>query len=129
MSVVVFCLFLPSTENQYQTESKWNKLYDDFSWTRRNPGDLERRLEDLRGGNGGAPPGLWAPRRPSNPNSCSINTQIFPLHQKRPQKYFSAAASFCSREIPSSGLFWHSAGGGFDHGGPLHQPCCSSDEA
>jgi hypothetical protein len=27
------------------------------------------------------------------------------------------------------GLFWHPAGGGFDHGGHLHQPYCPSNEA
>ena len=83
---------------------------------------------------GSAPPrarpeGLWAPRMSSNPSSTSINSKIFPKHQKRPPKYFSAATSFCSRDIPSWGLFRYSAGGGFDHGGPLHQPCCPSDDA
>ena len=31
----------------------------------------------------------------------------------------STAATFCTREIPSWGLFRRSAGGGIDHGGLL----------
>ena len=76
----------------------------------------------------GALPSLWARRGTSNPIFSSINTQIFPVDQRAHQNYFFATASFCPREIPSRGLFRYSAGGGFDHGGLLHQPCCPSDD-
>ena len=39
----------------------------------------------------------------------------------------STAATFCTREIPSWGLFWCSTGGGIDHGGLLHQQSRSDD--
>ena len=45
------------------------------------------------------------------PNSWPINSQILPNNQKRPPKYFSAAITFCSNEIPSWGLFRHLVGG------------------
>ena len=75
------------------------------------------------------PRNMWGPCSPPNPNSSSINTQIFKVYQGAHQKYFSATTSFCSHEIPSWGLLWHSAGGGLDHWGPLHQHCRPSDDA
>ena len=51
------------------------------------------------------PEGLWTPRRSSNPNLCTINSQIFPNHQRHPPKYFSAAASLYSREIHLRAFF------------------------
>ena len=77
----------------------------------------------------GVPPGLWIPWCSSNPNICSISTQIFPVYQGAHQKYFSATASVCPREIPSGDLFRYSTRGGFDHRGTLHQPCCPSNDA
>ena len=53
----------------------------------------------------GAPPGLWAAQDSSNPNLLLINSEIFPNDQKCPPKYFSAAVTFCTREIPSWDLF------------------------
>ena len=47
-------------------------------------------------------------------------------HQGEPRKHFSTTATFCTHEIPSRGLFRHPVGGGFDHGGPLHQLYCPS---
>ena len=138
MPVPVFSLFLTFTKMNIKRSLNGIKLYDDFSWTRRHPWYLGRGSEEPRGGHkplscalGGwaRPHGLWASRSTPNPNLSSINTQIFPAYQEAHQKYFFAAASFCSREIPSWGLFRHSAGGGFDHRGPLHQPCSPSDDA
>ena len=77
----------------------------------------------------GRPTGLWNPWESPNPNLCTTNSQIFPNHQKRPQKYFSTAASLWLREIPSWGLFRRSGGGGINHGGPLHQPYCPTHDA
>ena len=78
---------------------------------------------------GGAPPGLWAPQESTDLPPSPIYSQIFQNPTGSPQKYFSAAASLCSREIPSGDLFRYSAGGGIDHGGLLHQHHCPSDEA
>ena len=77
----------------------------------------------------GAPPTLWAPRDLPDLVLPPIYSHIFPNHQKHPWKHFSTTATLCSHEIPSWGLFRHPAGGGFDHGGLLHQLYCPSDEA
>ena len=63
------------------------------------------------------PPPSWAPR-------CSTDVLLPPVppnYHIRSQKPNSTTATFCTREILSWGLFWSSAGGGIDHGGPLHQ--------
>ena len=94
----------------------------------KTPVGLGEGAEESRGAHkplgralGGRLPGLWTPRESPNPNSCSINSKIFPNQQKRPPKYFSAATSLCSCEIPSRDLFRRPARVGFDHGGLLHQ--------
>ena len=38
-----------------------------------------------------------------------------------PRNHFSTTATFYTHEIPSGDLFRRSTGGGFDHGGLLHQ--------
>ena len=127
MLVHVFSLFLSFIEKDYQTE--WN-LHDDFSWTRRQPGDLEMKLEEPRGDHmdGGAPPPLCPPWL-SWLNSFTYIFPNIPNHQREPRKHFAPAATFCTHEIPSRDLFRHLAGGGFDHGGLLQQLHCPSDEA
>src|SRR3989337_3210104 len=75
------------------------------------------------------PPPLWAPRVSPDLIPSPIYTLICPNHQRHPRKDFSTAATFCTREIPSRGLFRRPTGGGFDHGGLLHQHHCPSDEA
>ena len=77
----------------------------------------------------GEPPALWPTPTPPDLIIRPIYSRIFPNLQKHLRKHFSTAATFCTREIPSGDLFRRSAGGGFDHGGPLHQPCCPSDDA
>ena len=57
-----------------------------------------------------------------------IYTYVPPNYQIRSQKPNSTAATFCTHEIPSWGLFRSSAGGGIDHGGLLHQHHSLSDE-
>ena len=95
------------------------------------------KSEELRGGpkDGGRaqggrarPPPLWAPRAPPDLILSPIYSHISPNQQRHPQKHFSAAATFCTREIPSRGLFQRPGGGGFDHGGLLHQLYCPSDK-
>ena len=74
------------------------------------------------------PPPSWAPR-------SSIDLLISPIYtiipwnlRGEPQNTFSTAATFCTCEIPSWGLFRCSAGGGIDHGGLLHQHHSLSDD-
>ena len=124
MSVSVFSLFLSFTEKEYQTESKWNKTFmmiflgkEDIHGTWRLS---QKSLEDstsLQGTTQGGRPWLAGPRGSTDLPLNSINLQICPQHQKHPQKCFSATVTFCSCKIPSWGLFWRPAGGGFDHGG------------
>ena len=77
----------------------------------------------------GAPPPSWAPRSSPDRPLLPIYTHIPWKHQNRSQNHFSTTATFCTHEIPSGDLFWRSAGGGFDHGGLLHQHHDLSDEA
>ena len=49
-------------------------------------------------------------------------------HPGSQRKTISTAVTFCIREIPSWSLRRHSAGGGIDHGGLLHQHHSPSDE-
>ena len=90
--------------NGVQTE--WNLRERDFG-NQHDPGNLEWTSSNQRGGHeaGGAPSPSWAPRG---------STDL--LH---PPIY--TAATFGTQEIPSWGIFRSSAGGGIDHGGPLHQ--------
>ena len=66
---------------------------------------------------------------PRCPPSSYIYTYVPRNHQNNRETPSSTAATFCSREIPSWGLFRHPVGRGFDHGGHLHQLYCPSDEA
>ena len=77
----------------------------------------------------GAPPPSWAPRSSIDVLLSPIYTLIPQKHPGEPRNHFSTAATICIREIPSWGLFQHPAGGGFDHGGLLHQHHCLFDEA
>ena len=52
----------------------------------------------------------------------------YPKHPGAPRKPNSTATTFCTREIPSRGLFRSSAGGGIDHRGPLHKLHGPSDD-
>ena len=134
------CCFLPVfgfPEYQYQTKSKCHETFWRFFLDKRDTRSFERGPEDREGGHeppgrapGAAHPGAsWAHLYSIWPNSTSINSLKSGNQQRSPRNTFSAAASFCSREIPSGGLFRYSAGGGIDHGGALHQPCRPSDDA
>ena len=69
----------------------------------------------------GAPPPSWAPRSSTDLLLPPIHTHIPRNQPGAPRNPISTAATFCTREIPSWGLFRRSAGGGIDHGGLLHQ--------
>ena len=74
------------------------------------------------------PPPSWAPRSSTDVLLPPINTRIPPKHPGAPRNPISSAVTFCTREIPSWGLFPRSAGGGIDHGGLLHQQHSLSDD-
>ena len=103
--------------NGIQTE--WNLRERDF-WNKRDPEDLESTQSNQRGEHeaGGRayppqarPPPSWGPCCSTDVLLPPIYTYVPPNQQKHPRKPNSTAATFCSREIPSWGLFRHPAGG------------------
>ena len=134
------CCVLPISEfcrkrisNGVQTE--WNLWEHDFR-NERDPEDLDPMSRHQPGGHEvGArlppwarPPPSWAPR-------CSTDLLLPPIyidiprkHPGAPRKPNSTTATFCTREIPSWGLFRRPAGGGIDHGGLVHQQNSLSDD-
>ena len=87
MPVSGFLLFLSFAERNTKRSPNGIKLHDDFSWTRRHPGDLEFKSEEPRGshkcggvaqGGRARPPTLWAPRWPPDLDLPPIYSQIPP---------------------------------------------------
>ena len=120
--------------NGVQTE--WNLRERDF-WNKRDPEDLEWMSRNQRGGHEATrracpprrtPPPSWAPRSSTDILFPPIYTHIPRKHPGAPWNPISTAATFCTREIPSWGLFRRSAGGGIIHGGLLHQHHSLSDD-
>ena len=68
----------------------------------------------------GAPPPSWAPSGSTDILLPPIYTYVPRNQPGAPRNPISTAATFCTHEIPSWGLFRRSAGGGFNHGGLLH---------
>ena len=116
-------VFLPILEFRWKgisngVQTEWNLRERDFL-NKCDPGDLEWASRNNQGGHeaGGVPtpwvrpPPLWAP-------CCSTDVLLPPIyiheprkHPGAPRKPNSTAATFCTQEIPSWGLFWSSAGG------------------
>ena len=86
-------------------------------------------IKKKRGGHeAGRRPPSWAPRSSTDLLLPPMYTHI-PRNQPGSRRNpISTAATFCTHEIPSWGLFWSSAGGGIDHGGLLHQHHSLSDD-
>ena len=138
MPFSVFSLFLSFTEKEYQTKSKRNKTLRWFFLDQKTPIGLGvqvrrtmRRRQGWRARPRGASPtlSLWARRWVPNLDLPPIYSHIFQNPQREPRKYFFMAATFCSHDLPSWGLFQRSTRGGFNHEGHLYQPYCHSDEA
>ena len=70
----------------------------------------------------------WASRSSTDLLLPPIYIHVPRKHPGAPRNPISTAATFCTREIPSWGIFRRSAGGGIDHGGLLHQHHSLSDE-
>ena len=129
--VSVFPLFQCFAEKEYQTESKRNETFGRVIFgtnviQRTWSGRQERSEEATR--QGGAPPPSWTPRSSTDLLLPPIYTHIPRKHPGAPRNPISTAATFCTREIPSWGLFRRSAEGGIDHGGLLHQHHSLSDD-
>ena len=127
--MLFFCLFQCFEGKEYQTESKRNETFgSDLFGTNATPGTWDgsqatseavTRVSVCPLGVG-APPPSWAPRASTDLLLPPIYTHVPRKHPGAPRNPISTAATFCTREIPSWTLFWRSAGGGIDHGGPLH---------
>ena len=129
--MLFFCLFRCFGGKEYQTESKRNETFgsDLFrtnviqgTWSgRQATEEMATRVSD-------APPPSWAPRASTDLLLPPIYTYVPRKHPGAPRKTISTAATFCIHEIPSWSLRRCSAGGGIDHGGPLHHLQGPSDE-
>ena len=133
----VFCLFQCFVENEYQTESKWNETFRNMifgtnviqrTWSGRQAINEVATRQGAHLPPWACPPPSWAPRSSTDLLLPPIYTYVPRKHQRRSRNPISTAATFCTREIPSWGLFRRSAGGDIDHGGLLHQHHSLSDD-
>ena len=128
--MLFFCLFQCFVEKEYQMESKWNKTFGRVifgtnliqgTWSGLQETNEEATRQGARLPPWARPPPSWAPRGSTDLLLPPIYIHIPRKHPGAPRNPISTATTFCTQEIPSWGLFWSSAGGGIDHGGPLHQ--------
>ena len=108
-----FCLFQSFAEKEYQTESKRNETFGRVTFgtnviQRTWSGHQETYEEATRQGT----PTPWARPPPSWGPCCSTDVLLPPIYTYVPpndhilsQNPISTAATFCTREIPSWGLF------------------------
>ena len=137
VQIVVFCLFQCFTEKEYQTESKRNEAFGRVifgtnviqeTWSGRQERSKEPTRQEGVPRGPGTPPPSWAPRSSIDLLLPPIYTHIPRNQPGAPRNPISTAATFCTHEIPSWGLFRRSAGGGIDHGELLHQHHSLSDD-
>ena len=135
--IAVFSLFQCFEGKEYQTESKRNETFGNVifgtnviqrTWSGRQAINEEATRQGGAPAPLGAPPPSWAPRSSPDRPLSPIYTHIPWKHQNRSQHPISTAATLCTREIPSWGLFRRSAGRGINHGGLLHQHHSLSDD-
>ena len=134
--IAIYCLFQYFEEKEYQTESKQNETSRSVifgtnviqrTWSAsQEAAEASTRQEGspLQG----APPVSWAPRASTDVLLPPIYIHGPRKHPGAPRNTISTAVTFCIREIPSWRFCRHSAGGGIDHGGLLHQHHSHSDE-
>ena len=131
--MLFLCLFQCFEEKEYQTESKWNKIFGNVIFSPNVIQETWTLLQEVteavtRVPPQGAPPASWAPCCSTDVLLPPIYTYVLPNDQIRSQNPNSTAGTFCIHEIPSWGLFWSSAGVGIYHGGLLHHHHSPSDE-
>ena len=129
--MLFFCLFHYFEEKEYQTESKRNETFggDLFGTNviQRTWSESQETIEEATRVEG-APPISWAPWASTDVLLPPIYTHVPRKHERRPRESISTTVTFCIREIPSWSRRQHSAGGGINHGGLLHQHHSLSDE-
>ena len=126
------CCFLPILEFRRKRRSPngikpLGTWFSERTWSRRLGPYVKKQKRKPRG-RGAHPPPSWAPCCSTDVLLPPIYTYVPPNQQKHPRKPNSTATTFCTREIPSWGLFRRPAGGGIDHGGLLHQHHSLSDD-
>ena len=135
--MLFFCLFQCFEGKEYQTESKRNETFGNVifgtnviqrTWSGRQAINEEATRQGACLPPWARPPPSWAPRGSTDLLLPPIYTYVPRNHRGAPRKPNSTAATFCTREIPSWGLFRRSVGGGIDHGGLLHQHHSLSDD-
>ena len=121
--MLFFLPILVFRRKRIQTESKRNETFGNVifgtnviqrTWSGRQAINEEATRQE------GAPPPSWAHRSSPDRPLSPIYTHIPWKHQNRSKNPISTAATFCTREIPSWGLFRRSAGGSIDHGGLIN---------
>ena len=100
--------------------------YLEQTWSRGLGVDVKKRMRSLRGRGRALP--LVGPSWLNRPTSSSYIYLRTPKHHGSQRKHNSSAVTLCIHEIPSWSLRRHSARGGIDHGGLLHQHHSPSDE-
>ena len=136
MPVSVFAYFSVSQKRNIKQNPNGIKpsgeLFLEQTWSRGLGVDVKQSTRRPRGRGAptpwARPPPSWAPRGSTDLLLPPIYTYVPRNHPGAPRKPISTAATFCTREIPSWGLFRRSAGGGIDHGGLLHQHHSLSDD-
>ena len=137
VQIVVFLPISVFAEKEYQTESKRNETFGSVNfgtnviqrtWSGRQVINEEATRQGGAPAPLGAPPPSWGPRSSTDLLLPPIYIYVPRKHPGAPRNPISTAATFCTREIPSWGLFRRSTGGGIDHGGLLHQHHSLSDD-
>ena len=124
--MLFFCPFQCFEGKGYQTESKRNETFGSVifgtnmiqrTWSGRQETNKEATRQGGMPAPLGAPPPSWAARSSTDLLLPPIYTHVPRKHPGAPRNPISTTATFCTREIPSWGLFRRSTGGGIDHGG------------
>ena len=132
VQIDVFFAYFSVSQKRYIKRSP-NRMKPSGTWfleqtsSRGLGADVKASTRRPRGREARSPP-TWAPRGSTDLLLSPIYTHIPRKHPRAPWNPISTTATFCTREIPSWGLFQRSAGGGTDHGGLLHQHHSLSDD-
>ena len=124
-----FFIFLTPFRGDFVKESKRKKIPDFFFWNGRRSGRVRAMAGEPQGPHKPPPRGqgeavahrLVGPLGALCPRGCAYKFPNNPKKSGDHRKYFSAAASFCLRKIPSGARSGALSEGGFGYGGLLHQ--------
>ena len=127
---VFFAYFSISKKRNIKWSPNGMNLRELDFWNERDPEDLECKPRSSRGGQdiGGCAPYLVGPSGVHRRTSSSYISLRTPETIREPTKHNFHIVTFYIREISAWSLRRHSAGGGIDHRGLLHQHPCPSDE-